>query len=318
MGKEKFMTSVFIDTNIFLGLYETNNDTLKIFKDINKIKKNLVIPDQIYYEFLRNRDLILQYLITNLDKNFKINKQTTSLICHLNIYKKIETIQKDFDMAKRELISDLKEIKNNTSKDPIFQSFVEIYRDELVLKLKTNEKIIKTAQIRNLIGNPPYSVKKATICDEIIWEMFLDNIRDDLIIVSRDTTYEDHITFLSNEFTEKTKKKLMITENISDALKIVGKTASPELIKYEKTVAKSLSDIAKDIQLSQIGPISAAIAASQAAQMGTISSVLEASRLAQLGPISAAVAASRLAQLGPISEEIRAARASKIKKPEEK
>ena len=37
------MTLVFIDTNIFLGLYETNNDTLKIFKDINKIKKNFAL-----------------------------------------------------------------------------------------------------------------------------------------------------------------------------------------------------------------------------------------------------------------------------------
>ena len=216
-------------------------------------------------------------------------------------------VKRNLTITRKRLISDLKEIKNDISKDPIFQSFIKIYHDASVLKLTTNEKIIKTAQIRNLIGNPPYSIKKATICDEIIWEMFLENIKDDLIIVSRDTTYEDHITFLSSEFAEKVKKKLILTENISDALKIVGKIASPELIKYEKTIAESLSDVAKSIQFAQVGSLSAAIAASQATQMGALSTAIESICSAQTGYLSNAILASQTAQMGPLFSAVRAA-----------
>jgi len=64
------MPKIFIDTNIFLGLYESNFNSLKIFKDIRQIEDNLVIPDQVYSEFVRNRDLILLRLINQVNSNF--------------------------------------------------------------------------------------------------------------------------------------------------------------------------------------------------------------------------------------------------------
>ena len=43
------------------------------------------------------------------------------------------------------------------------------------------QKNIFYANNRKLLGNPPTSPDKHTIGDEIIWEMILENIKDDYI-----------------------------------------------------------------------------------------------------------------------------------------
>ncbi|MBN1637619.1 MAG: DUF4935 domain-containing protein [Ignavibacteriales bacterium] len=64
------MCKVFIDTNVFLSLYQTNqNDLEKIFEDISKLKPSLVLVDQVSDEFLRNRDKIFFDQIKNVSKN---------------------------------------------------------------------------------------------------------------------------------------------------------------------------------------------------------------------------------------------------------
>ena len=74
------MIKIFIDTNIFLGLYETNNDPITIFeKDISKLRPHLISTDQVYDEFIRNRDIQLQTLIKRCKENqCRIN--STSII----------------------------------------------------------------------------------------------------------------------------------------------------------------------------------------------------------------------------------------------
>ncbi len=55
---------ILIDSNIFIDLYESNEDTLSIFHDLEKIKTNLVVPQQIIDEVIRNRDERLFVLST--------------------------------------------------------------------------------------------------------------------------------------------------------------------------------------------------------------------------------------------------------------
>lgn len=61
---------IIIDTNIFIDLYGSNEETLLIFNDLEKIKSNLVIPQQIIDEFIRNRDKNL----SALSPNFSVNR----------------------------------------------------------------------------------------------------------------------------------------------------------------------------------------------------------------------------------------------------
>ena len=228
------MPKIFIDTNIFLGLYESNFNSLKIFKDIHQIEDNLVIPDQVYSEFVRNRDLILLRLINQVNSNFQLKLHSTSLVRSTEIFSKFKNIEENFKNFKNILIKELEEIQNNPLKDPIFKSFKELYDNKKVLKLTTNDEHIKKAQTRNILGNPPKSLDKGTICDELIWELLLQYIQEDLYVISRDGTFSKHLTYLSEEFSNKTGKKLFVNEELSEVLSLIGVKPSKSSISFDK------------------------------------------------------------------------------------
>jgi len=136
------------------------------------------------------------------------------------------------------LKAQIDEMIADPEKDPIFKSFLKLITDSRVTVLPVNDELIKKAQLRKLKGNPPNNEKEVKIGDEIIWECILKNVRDDLILISRDSTYSSHKTFLTSEFKQITGKKLIFSKKISDALKLVGKDASPELKQFEKDQQK--------------------------------------------------------------------------------
>ncbi len=138
---------------------------------------------------------------------------------------------------------------DNPEKDPIYTSFKKLFESSNVEKLLRNDRIIEKAEKRKLIGNPPTSLDKNSLGDEIIWELIINNVKNDLIIITRDETYSNRETFLKNEFAKKTGKKLIIEENISNALKKFGETASDETLKFEKTLKIEPSDSWQEILL---------------------------------------------------------------------
>lgn len=228
------MHKVFIDTNVFLDLYQTNkNNVSTIFADISKLKGTLVFSEQVYDEFLRNRDSTLQKAI-NLCNINKIELHTTALIRHLDEFKELDQLKNDFSYKNKELIKSLEKMQNDTSSDPILQSFLSIYNDTNVDKLKRTDEIIRKARIRSLIGNPPIEKKKGTIGDQVIWETLLENLTEDLIFVTGDKTYLHHKLFIESEFNDRTGKQIYITDKVSFALDKIGETPSKELIYFEK------------------------------------------------------------------------------------
>lgn len=237
------MTKVFIDTNIFLGLYYANHNPVTIFEDIFKLKSHLILTDQIHDEFVRNRDIQLQSLIKN-SKNYNLNYPTSSLIRSLKEFADLNKINKGLQDANTRLIEKLQKMKEDKDIDPVFESFLKLYNDSKITKYERNEDIIRKAHNRKLIGNPPRS-NKDTIGDEMNWEIILSNVKDDLVIIARDKTYNDHITFLKKEFKSKTNKELFIDENISFALKKIGEIPSDELNKFEdeQSKKKKLKDL---------------------------------------------------------------------------
>ena len=226
---------IFIDTNIFHGLYESNNHNVsKIFEDISKFKNKLVFSEQVYDEFLRNRDQILQQQI-NLCNSNRVELHTTALINHLDEYEGLLSLKKQFKKANIELIEKLKKIKNDTSEDPVLQHFLSIYSDKKVQIFPRTQEIIERANTRMLIGNPPIEKRKSTIGDQVIWETLLENLNDDLIFVTEDKTYSNHKLFIETEYFTRNGKKVKIIDKVSVALKLIGETPSQELIEFEKT-----------------------------------------------------------------------------------
>jgi hypothetical protein len=98
------------------------------------------------------------------------------------------------------------------------------------------------AQKRKLLGHPPRSPDAYTIGDEVIWELLLANLREDLIVVTRDKTYEDNLPLLKKEYQKKTGFNfLLVTEKLSEAVERIGAKPTPELIDAEKKEQESLA-----------------------------------------------------------------------------
>lgn len=228
------MTKILIDTNIFLGLYESNKDTVDIFKDIGKIKTKLVLPQQIYDEFLRNRDQILRKLIKDIDDANKKGMHLTALIRHSAEYKPLNDAKKKLSEMNDTLIQKIEEMISDPTKDPIFSRFTKLYKSKQVTTIDRSDALIQKAFFRKLSGNPPISPKQDSIGDEIIWESILEHVNDNLILVTRDGTYKAHSTFLTEEYRERTGRSLSIFDKMSDALKKVGEAPSDKLVQFEE------------------------------------------------------------------------------------
>ena len=226
------MTKILIDTNIFLGFYQAHSDTIKLFQEIKKIKNRLIFSDQIFDEFIRNRDVVLRRLVKDVDKN-KLSIPSSSLIQHLEEYSELKSVKSDYEKTSKKLKKRIEKMIEDPLEDPIYSIFIELYQDENVQKIKKDEEIIHLAHCRKLCGNPPISDKKDTIGDEIIWESILSNIDDNLIIVSRDSTYKDHDTFLREEYKNKTNKSLRICEDLSEAFDLIGTEPSDAVKSFD-------------------------------------------------------------------------------------
>ncbi|CAG0999645.1 MAG: hypothetical protein MPEBLZ_03034 [Candidatus Methanoperedens nitroreducens] len=229
------MCKVFIDTNIFLRLYQTNQENLNnIFEDISKLKDSLVFVNQVSDEFLRNRDKIFSELINNVIKNKIPKPHVTSIIKSLDEFSELKKAGDELNQKHQKLIEKLKKIKDDLDTDIVYTKFYELYNDSALTVYERTDDIIDKAHKRMLIGNPPIDDKKNTIGDQIIWETLISNLKDDLIFITYDDTYKNHISFLKNEYKKRVDKELSITDKVSSALTKIKVKPSKELIYFEK------------------------------------------------------------------------------------
>lgn len=233
---------IFLDSNIFIDFYQSTNDSIKALEDLKQHKKHFVLTTQSRDEFERNRDNILKQTLHRFQESTKIKPYTTSLIQSRSEFKKLSEKKKEFEIIADSISSHLRKIINLEIEDHIKQAFDDIYNDCKVLPVDLN--IIEAAHRRSLCGNPPKSDKKKTIGDEIHWEALLKEKAFDLVIVARDNTFIGHKRFLKEEFRKITGKELkLITDKISDALEMIGKKPSDDIVRYDEEESERIKSI---------------------------------------------------------------------------
>lgn len=85
-----------------------------------------------------------------------------------------------------------------------------------------------------------------------MWESIL-GLQEDIVFVSRDNAYHEHSIFLQREFEKATGKTIVFEKYISSALKILGKTLSPDLqAQEEEAFPVDSIHIPGDWQISRI------------------------------------------------------------------
>jgi predicted nucleic acid-binding protein len=227
------MTAVCIDTNLFLELYEADEDPEEIVADLAALVERLIFPDIIIDEFLRNRSRILDQIADGVRKQESGELRLPSVIRSLPNVASLQRAALEYDQAISALYSDIEKMILDPAADPVARAFTALSGDPAVRVFRRTDELVTRAHRRKLLGNPPKSTGADTIGDELIWETLLANLKEDLILVTRDRTYRNHVAYLAWEYREMTGSSLTITDRISDALALVGRAPSPALIRFE-------------------------------------------------------------------------------------
>lgn len=180
--------------------------------------------------FFRNREKTINEFIDTLKS--QINPlYDGNFLSSLNGFEDYYENMKLANKSIKCMIDKCSELIFDFEKDPVYSLYLLFCHNTY----DRTRDIIDRAIKRKYIGNPPTS-NKNTCCDEIIWESILENCHDDLIIVTRDKTFNENYNFLKNEYNEKNGKKLLIVELISDAIRLLGDDPSNNLETIEKNI----------------------------------------------------------------------------------
>lgn len=233
------MPKIYPDTNWFVDFYQAALDDINVFTELQRYKSSFVLTEQTVNEFRRNRVRTLRAVAANLSKTLEAKPYTTSILRALPGHAELTKLSGDYRNKGREVQRYLEELIEEEQKDPIAQKFTSFVSDPAVTRFTLNEAVIGAAWKRKLLGNPPSSPDKYTVGDEVIWEMLLANMTDDIIVLTRDHTFHENRSLLAEEFKFRTGRQLiLVTKNLSDALKKVGEAPTPALIEIERAAAK--------------------------------------------------------------------------------
>jgi hypothetical protein len=230
------MAKIYPDTDRFVDFYQAALQTIDIFDELQKHKISLVLTEQTVTEFRRNRVSTLKWLVTQFKKSIDIGSPyTTSILRALPGHKELIELLDRYKKKGNEVLEQLKHMIVDEKQDPIAQRFLALAADPAVTNLKLTNQAIERAHRRKLLGNPPCSPDKYSIGDEVNWELLIENMKDELIVVTKDHTFHENLSLLSEEYHHQTGRTLLlVTEKFSDALTRIGQSPTRELIEAEK------------------------------------------------------------------------------------
>lgn len=237
---------ILIDTNIYLDFYRSKNEALRILDQVMENSDSIILTEQIVNEFYRSRTKLLKEVKKVFEKESSVDSITSSFLDAIPDYADFMQIHNSYKLKRQEIRNKIDEIIENISKDPVanrFKLFVDkkLSSDSL---LPISDTSLKNAKRRKLLGNPPCS-EKFSIGDEINWEVVLENIVEDIVIVGRDKTYNDNFEFLRYDFHKKTGRFInLLSTRISDAFAFIGKNVD-QLSEIESKQIEELETYSK-------------------------------------------------------------------------
>jgi len=144
--------------------------------------------------------------------------------------------------------------------DPVLDAYEDLIKTSP--PIPTKENLIAKAEVRKILGNPPTSPDRHSVCDELLWEELIDFCNEDLIIVSNDKTFTENKKILRDEFSKAHPgKNLEIVKSVSEALKILGKVSErleateAEMVFNIKQLPSKTADAIMEIAIRKSSPI---------------------------------------------------------------
>lgn len=213
------MKNVFIDSQIWLSLYDFSSDDLEQFSKLNDLVNKdvkIFITRQVVDEVKRNRENKIKEALSQFTK---INIQIPNLCKGYKEYKIFKDSVKDMQSAQRDLLN---KVENDIESENLHADTVinNIYNKLSIIE--RSDDIINKAILRYNIGNPPG--KDKSYGDSINWLTLMTEIpkREDLFFISGDKDFRSAVNdnrinkFLYNEWKKYKSSEIYLYKSLTD------------------------------------------------------------------------------------------------------
>lgn len=252
---EKIDALIFIDTNILLDFYRIRKSdiSLKYLQEMENHKGILILTNQVEMEFRKNRQKVILETITEVNKISAGNLNIPAILFDAKPVDMIKSAQKQITTQQKKIKERIdKLLASPSTQDKVFQTLQRIFKTSSDYNLNRDNKkryaIRRLALKRFYLGYPPRKKEDNSIGDAINWEWIIDCAsRTDkhIILVTRDgdfgINYGDNSylnDWLQIEFKERIsqKRKIILTDKLSKAFKLVEIPVTTEMIDEENTI----------------------------------------------------------------------------------
>ncbi|HAT6826467.1 TPA: PIN domain-containing protein [Legionella pneumophila] len=259
-------TLLFIDTNIFLDFYRVRDSVYekKWLGYIASYSEILLMTEQVYMEFLKNRQSVINESFNQINKILEEEKKLVipAFLAEKpsakNMKKWIERCKKHISKLKDEYLQAL----DDSKKDDVFVSIKKIVcnLDPKFFLSRDMEnpglrfQIRDSAERRFKMGYPPKKSKDISFVDAINWEWIVYCAKEyskHIVIISRDGDYglslkpKDNGEIILNDWLKKefqervsSKKRIIVFNKLSSAFKYLGLSITPEDVQVEEDIIK--------------------------------------------------------------------------------
>lgn len=219
------MLHLFIDSNVYLNCYHFSGDDLEELKKLSLAVTRgdirLYTTQQVIDEFTRNREAKIFDALRQF-KDKPVPREFPQIVKNTPEYEEMQAIARDYSSKMKDVSERLEQdITNKTTAAD--QAINAIFNS--ASKLGMDEDIVKAAQLRSAVGNPPG--KKDSLGDAINWELLLgaSHNSEEFFIVSADKDYASDYDptrisqFLNEEWRTKHASQLSLYDRLSGFFK---------------------------------------------------------------------------------------------------
>lgn len=213
------MINIFIDTNIYLNFYRQHSDEIIelqwIIDLITEKKAKVYITKQVYNEFLRNREKVINDVIITFEKE-KL-ETIPFIIKWLPNYSIFKDLKDNYETTKKNLLKDIKKLIEE-EKLPSDNLIREILKKSTIVEI--SDEIFTKSKNRFDLGNPPG--KNGSYWDAVNRETLLNIIPswEDLHFIAFDKDFTSVRNtnlinpFLVKEWKEKKNSNIILYKGI--------------------------------------------------------------------------------------------------------
>jgi predicted nucleic acid-binding protein len=270
LAKDILDTLLFVDTNVLLDFYRIRKTdiSLKYLEQLEACQDRLIIGSQVEMEYKKNRQRAIVESLTNFAAPDWSKLTGPALVANLQAMKMIEKNKKEIVTQKNRVNEKIQKILSDPiHHDPVYQCLQRIFKHESNFNLSRARKerftIRKLARKRFVLGYPPRKQGDTSIGDAVNWEWIVQcsiNSGKHIIIVTRDTDYgaiydgKSYLNdWLKQEFTERVskKRKIILTDKLSQGLKIVHAAVTKEMEEEEERLLAELLGDFEDLTVEE-------------------------------------------------------------------